>query len=126
MTEKIEIKLLDLPQVQHLILDMQYAMDAVEAQKNNAYAERNKCVALITRLALALDFPAYRARHVGEEWDDDWRTIIFVDLPAGQVSWHIHDSEAAMFAHLPEAPNNWDGHDTDEKYRRVLAPVEWP
>ena len=36
-----------------------------------------------------------------------------------QVSWHIHDSEREMFSHLEVKDNNWDGHSTEEKYRRL-------
>ena len=36
-----------------------------------------------------------------------WPTV-YIELPTGQVSWH-----------MPEHPTAWDGHDTTEKYRRV-------
>lgn len=88
----------------------------METLKNNAYAERNQLVAALSKL-----FPASLERHPeSEEYDDDWRWIAFIDLPTGQVCWHIHDSELPLFAHLPKnAGRRWDGHDREEKYRRV-------
>lgn len=55
-------------------------------------------------------------------YEYDWRWIVFIDLPAGQVCWHIHDSELPLFMHLPRnTGRKWDGHDHEEKYRRVGA-----
>lgn len=92
---------------------------ALKAAKDGAYQERDRLVALISKV-----FPACLARHPDSDtsWDNDWRWIVFVLLPTGQASWHIHDSELAWFKHLPRtgAPE-WDGHTTDEKYRRVDA-----
>lgn len=39
--------------------------------------------------------------------------VVFIELPTGQVSWHI-----------PEHGEPWDGHTTEEKYRRVDALIE--
>ncbi len=98
-----------------------------ERQKNGAYAERNKLVAALSKL-----FPSSLERHPESDtaWEDDWRWIVFVDLPTGQASWHIHDSELAMFDHLPRNEGRvWDGHTTEQKYAR-LADLEsvraWP
>lgn len=91
-------------------------------QKDNAYAERNKCVVLIARMAIALGLNAGLGRHDEEDknWEDDWRNIVFIDLPSGQVSWHIHDSDLPMFEFLPAYEGEWDGHTTEAKYQRVL------
>lgn len=89
----------------------------MEKQKNMVYHERDQLVA-----ALAKQFPASLERHPEHEtWDDDWRWIIFIDLPTGQVSWHIHDSELLLFSHVPRRGWRWDGHSTEEKYRRLNA-----
>jgi hypothetical protein len=90
----------------------------MEILKNNAYAERNQLVAALSKL-----FPASLERHPeNESYEDDWRWIVFIDLPTGQVCWHIHDSELPLFAHLPRnAGRQWDGHDHEEKYRRLAA-----
>ncbi len=95
------------------------AAAALRSEKNAAYHERNQLVAALSKL-----FPARLARHPNADttWDNDWRWIVFIDLPTGQVSWHIHDSEQDMFGHLTSGgPNTWDGHTTEEKYQRVAA-----
>ena len=98
-------------------------MSKLHDQKNSAYEERNKCIALIARMAIGMGLSAGRALHEdGDEvWASDWKNVIFIDLPSGQVSWHIHDSEVHLFKFLPVYGRTWDGHCTREKYRRVLS-----
>jgi hypothetical protein len=91
------------------------------ARKDAAYLERNQCVALIARMALASGWRAGIARTAIEGWSEDWHGCVYVDLPTGQTSWHYHDSQAHLFADLPPYTGAWDGHDTPEKYRRVGA-----
>ena len=95
--------------------------DNLRVAKDGAYAERNQCVALLARMALALGWRAWVAQHPAEDadWEADWRTIVFIELPSGQASWHFHDSERHLLEGLPAGPNSWDGHTTAEKYRRV-------
>lgn len=54
-------------------------------------------------------------------WDPEWHGAVYIDLPAGQVSWHYHVSQAHLFDGLPAYAGAWDGHDTPEKYRRLAA-----
>lgn len=83
--------------------------------KNNAYRERNQLVKFLSKC-----FPSSIERHEGADWEDDWRNVVFIDLPTGQASWHIHDSELQNFAHLPRnRGRKWDGHDTVLKYDRL-------
>lgn len=96
---------------------------ALRAAKDGAYAERNKLVAALSKL-----FPAWLERHPDADttWEDDWRWIVFINLPngpgSGQVSWHIHDSELIQFDHLSRhSGNGWDGHTTEEKYLRLAC-----
>lgn len=90
----------------------------LEREKDQAYHERNQLV-----LALSKCFPSCLGRHPeGEEWEEDWKNIVFVMLPTGQASWHIHDSELPLFEHLlTSASIHWDGHSNEEKYRRLAA-----
>lgn len=83
------------------------------------YAERDRLVAVLSKL-----FPSFLARHPesDESWEDDWRWIVYVELPTGQASWHIHDSELSWFDHLERREGLfWDGHTTEEKYARLSA-----
>ncbi len=99
--------------------------------KNQAYWERNQLVRALTLL-----YPSWLERHpeTDKEWEDDWRWIVFVEIPThsrnyvqafeiknnSQLSWHIHDSEKRYFEHLEvRYGNSWDGHTTDEKYERL-------
>src|SRR5438309_1507704 len=89
--------------------------DDRKTERDNAYRERDQLVA-----ALSKQFDAHLATHTGY-WEDDWRNIVCIHLPTGQATWHIHDSELAMFSHLDRADDHWDGHSTEEKYRRLNA-----
>lgn len=98
------------------------ALDAV-------YEERNRVVAVLAKLVHSLRFTgvfeAHLARHPEEdkEWDDEWRWIVFIRLPApwSQLSWHIHEKELGLFAFLPKERNDWDHHTTEEKFKRMEA-----
>lgn len=88
----------------------------MEARKDAAYLERNQVVA-----ALASAYPSGIARTAIEGWSEDWHGCVYIDLPTGQASWHYHDSQAHLFAHLPPYSEAWDGHTTEEKYQRLSA-----
>jgi hypothetical protein len=79
------------------------------------------CVALIARMATALGYHAGFGDHDpnDKQWDPKWRRIIYVDLPNGQVSWHIHDSQWDWFDDLKPYPGQWDGHSTEKKHERL-------
>jgi hypothetical protein len=90
-------------------------------EKNRAYLERDKLVAFLARL-----YPAHLKRH--PEGDDgcgqDWMNVVCVHSPAGQLTWHVHDSEMKIFDFLDQnsglfADCEWDGHTTEEKYKRL-------
>lgn len=44
---------------------------------------------------------------IGFDHDEPMWPVVYIELPTGQVSWH-----------LPGHDRKWDGHDTVEKYRR--------
>ena len=81
---------------------------------DSVYLERNQTVA-----ALARCFPSGIKKTAIDGWDEAWHNCVYIDLPTGQVSWHFHDREMYLFAGLPAYEGEWDGHDTEEKYRRV-------
>ena len=82
--------------------------------KNGAYSERNRLVALLASL-----FPSGIKRTEIEGWDPEWHGCVYIDLPTGQASWHYHDSDAHLFAHIPPYEGEWDGHTTEQKYERI-------
>lgn len=106
-------------------------IEELEKQKDNAYWERNQLVAALSKV-----FPAHLAKHPIEdkEWEDDWRTIVVINLPPQatkrfknadkmpseiQLSWHIHDHEVSNFDHLKYYEYYYDGHTTEDKYKRL-------
>lgn len=86
----------------------------MEKSKDAAYAERNKLVVLLSKL-----FPAGLKETPIEGWDPAWFWCVYIDLPTGQASWHIRKSELPMFSHLKLYKGEWDGHSTEEKYKRI-------
>jgi hypothetical protein len=108
------------------IASLRSAIDMLEAQKNGAYQERNKLLAVFIRCAIALNYEAWLGTHVDKPgdppWDPEWRNVVYLLLPTGQVSWHIHDSELPLFAQLGrDAVVPYDGHSTEAKYSALLA-----
>lgn len=76
---------------------------------DSVYRERMHLVA-----PLAAAFPSY----INTE-DEDW-PVVLIELPTGQVSWHFGKADWDLFDHIPiGSPIVWDGHDTEEKYRRL-------
>lgn len=105
------------------IMEAVGALEQMRAAKETAYRERNLCVAAIARFAVAQGLVAGFGKHdeTDTTWEADWRHIVFIDLPTGQVSWHIHDSEVSHFGFLGAYDGKYDGHSTPEKYRRLAG-----
>lgn len=83
---------------------------------DQVYTERNTLVALISTL-----YPSWWAI---DPVNPDW-PVIYIDFPAGQLSWHVsRDEFASLFSGLKHKDEvalsqEWDEHTTDEKYRRI-------
>lgn len=76
------------------------------AKHDTDYDTRYRLVFDAVPIALRLGFAAGVRIDPGEPaWP-----VVYIELPTGQVSWH-----------MPEHPVAWDRHDTDEKYRRIAA-----
>lgn len=87
-------------------------------ERDNAYTERNRLIAALSKL-----FPSHVYRDPGGE--PGYTLVVSINLPTGQATWHIPFSEESFFAHLPTvSASDWDGHTTEQKYRRLeLLPV---
>lgn len=69
------------------------------------YQRRNRLVFSALAQATACGLPA----GVGlDPADPDHPVVVFIELPCGQVSWH-----------LPAHQWCWDGHSTTQKYQRI-------
>lgn len=92
------------------------------AERDAAYVERNKVVAGLAAMIIKAGGRAWLADHrdvPGESWDPNWRTVVFIDGPTGQLSWHLHDHDVVHFRFLPRGENEWDGHTSEAKYQRI-------
>lgn len=82
-----------------------------------AYFDRN----LVVQLAVDLAWDAgYKAGMYIDPSEPDW-SVLYIELPGeGQVSWHVPKSE--LIPRKPRWPDDgtqWDGHDLEEKRRRI-------
>lgn len=77
----------------------------IEEHDSN-YAERYPRVIHAMSCAVALGFDT----GIGFDPDEDDYPVVYIELPTGQVSWH-----------MPEHITPWDGHSTEEKYARCQA-----
>jgi hypothetical protein len=119
-----EMVLDSLIKARHMAMKTYVPMEDWQKQKDSkdaAYRERNQLVSFLTRM-----YPSHLKRHPDEDkdWEDEWRRIVCVHSPAGQLTWHIHDSELEQFSFLNRKPDPfalcvWDGHTTEEKYARL-------
>lgn len=82
--------------------------------KDLAYWERNQLVLYLSKI-----FPSWLEKHPEKDdnWEKDWRNIVFINFPEGKFSWHIHDTEICYFSHLKyKSGDSWDGSTSEEKY----------
>ncbi|MGP6240421.1 hypothetical protein ACNF40_08470 [Cuniculiplasma sp. SKW4] len=86
-----------------------------ESTSDEAYLDRNLCAQVIVRMAQKLGYAT------GIKENGDW-PILYVDLPSGQVSWHIPKCE--LLSDLPKYSKEWDGHDVAEKRKRIMEFVK--
>jgi hypothetical protein len=95
--------------------------DVAEARTRLAEVTTERDKAYRERAALV----AYLAACHPSQWADegsDW-PIVYVQTPAGQMSWHIARADQGLFGHvrpIGEGPApQWDGHTTEQKYERL-------
>ncbi|WP_367139257.1 hypothetical protein [Saccharothrix sp. HUAS TT1] len=89
----------------------------IEQQLDEVYRERARLAAVLAAL-----FPAVLCDHDPTFPD---RVMLYIDTPAGQISYHIDRRELDLFDHVPQVdPDSpdapvWDRHTTEEKDRRL-------
>ena len=86
-----------------------------ESTPDEAYLDRNLVVQVLARLSHELGYK------VGIKDDSKW-PILYIDLPTGQVSWHIPKKE--LIGDWPIYEGKWDGHDLGTKRNRLKAYME--
>ena len=99
-------------------MSLELELEACRAAKDGVYNERNRLVALISSM-----YPSFLGKHndvPGQDWSVEWKNVVYIETPEGQLAYHIHDSEVGLFSHLEsDLSYVWDGHSTEEKYSRV-------
>jgi len=88
-----------------------------EPDVNPVYADRNRAACLAALLAHALGLRA--GLRDADPQEPGWSKCVFIELPTGQVSWHVPDEELPRFAALPVFEAEWDGHTNEEKTERI-------
>ena len=99
------------------IRSMRGLIQKLKTDCNNAYLERNMLVAHLSKI-----YPSYLGKHEqsDKKWDPNWMNIVYINSPKGQLSWHFHKDLLYLFSHLEfKNGKNWDGHSTEEKYKRL-------
>lgn len=88
---------------------------------DEVYHERDQVIALAAFLAQKAGVQVWMGEHERDDpaWEAEWRHIVYIQLPTGQVSWHIHDSELPLFRFIPSSTTPWDGHTVEAKYSRL-------
>jgi hypothetical protein len=83
----------------------------------DVYTERAVLVSFLCQL-----YPSVMSYN--DPAEPDW-AVVYIDTPAGQLSWHIAPKDVMLFAHIspPVDANDrrarWDGHTTRQKYLRL-------
>jgi hypothetical protein len=88
------------------------AADVKAEDDESHYTVRNTLVYMVISVANQLGYQSgFRLDPEYPHWP-----VAYVHLPhGGQVSWH-----------LPEFPDEWDGHSTQEKHVRMRKQIQWP
>jgi hypothetical protein len=76
----------------------------VIVENDSEYVSRNRLIYEALYVATKCGYEVgFRIDPQETEWP-----VAFIQLPTGQVSWH-----------LPQFSHPWDGHSTEEKFRRI-------
>lgn len=99
--------------LQHVVPEL----ERLSEERDGAYRERAQLLA-----EFATRYPAVLAP--APDIDEPGWTLLYVTLPTGQASWHQHPADYELFGHVERVQADdpraqWDGHTTEEKYRRI-------
>ncbi len=76
---------------------------------NQAYTQRAIAAIAFARTVLANGGSAGIGVDGREDQPSNWRVVLYVDTPAGQLSWHIAPSDQYMLEGIPKYEKQWDG-----------------
>ncbi len=90
--------------------------------------ERDACIGLISKMALALNLPVGTQRTESVESDGNggevrrFQNQVVLDLPSGQVAWEYLDSEGHLFESLPTYTQAIETQSIQDTYIKVMNP----
>ena len=89
----------------------------LKRQMHGVYSDRNHAVLLAARLAEDNGLKV----HVGIDPNEPTWPVVYIELPKGQVSWHLSPGYFERFSRLfrRAKPSQWDGHTTPIKHQRI-------
>lgn len=94
-------------------------------ERSEAYAERNRAIIALARLASLLGW------HAGRHYDDrdtvppDYRHTVVIDFPTGeQLAWHIGPTEWHLLDDLPVHPTGF--RDDAQRPNGRAQYARWP
>lgn len=79
--------------------------------------ERSVVVLALVHMCIQLGMNA--GTYKDNSANHNWKNMVMIDLPAGQVSWHIHKNDWHLFEELQKYDGRWDGHDKAEREYRI-------
>jgi hypothetical protein len=117
---------LDILEKDMILLDQ----DNQRLRKNSRSSdfERDACIGLVAKMALALNLPVGTQRTETAEVDGNGQEVrqlqnrVVLDLPSGQVAWDYLDSEAHLFETLPTYTQPVEVQSIQETYLKVMNP----
>ena len=81
--------------------------------REDAYFDRNQAVMALAKLAMQLGYTVGTCEDPNEPGYD----LLMIDLPTGQVSWHLPEND--LRDKWPSYKKPWDGHLLQEKRERI-------
>ena len=88
---------------------MAQALQKQREATNVAYSQRAIAAVALAHTVLSYGGKAGIGKDDREDQPDAWRVVLYVDTPAGQLSWHIAPSDQPMLQGLPQYAGTWDG-----------------
>ena len=97
--------------------------ELIEAREG-VYEERNQLALLCADLAHQLDMKVWTKPDKEASASYEW-WVVYIQLPTGQVSWHVRDEEEIRAGVLPrDFQLPWDGHSSQVKRERIWEYLE--
>ncbi len=103
------------------------SVERAAAKAEKAYQERDCVIALAAHLAYAQGLEVWWGRV--SDATPGFTYAVYIELPTGQVSWHMMDTELELFRALPFETGKWKRASrrdnlANDKYARIAEYCE--